>query len=168
MAPVRQAMRFVNHQHGDSRGDLHQHVSAELVVSEALGRDEQYVDLVALQRTHALVPLGGVVRSDPDGSHSHPLGGEDLVAHQREKRRNEERWPEPLLAQELGGDEVNRALAPASLLNDEQSAATLYQVPDRLLLAVAEHCPLAARSQPEEFEGALRSVRQWRSEERLL
>ena len=48
----------------------------------------------------------------------HPLGGRELVPHEGEERRDQERGTEALLAEELGGDEVDRALAPAGSLDD--------------------------------------------------
>ena len=64
--------------------------------------------------------------------------GVDLVAHQRQQRRDEQRRARALLAEQLGGDEVDRALAPPGALHDERAPALLDERPDRLELVAPE------------------------------
>ena len=52
-----------------------------------------------------------------------PLGRRDLVAHQRQQRRDDDRRAVPARAQQLGGDEVDRGLAPAGALDHQCPAA---------------------------------------------
>ena len=65
-------------------------------------------------------------------------GGVDLVAHQRQQRRHDQRGAAAAGPQQGGRDEVDRRLAPAGALHDEHPLAALDQRLDRLELAVAE------------------------------
>ena len=67
VAPVADAVRLVDHEQADARGDQREHVVAEARVRESLGRDEQQVDLVALERLDDPVPVVGVVARDASG-----------------------------------------------------------------------------------------------------
>ena len=83
--------------------------------------------------------------------HAGPLGGGHLVAHQRQQRRHDDRRPAPRGAQQLGGDEVHRRLAPAGALHDERPPALHDQRLDRGPLVVAQSAPAvrpAARGSP--------------------
>ena len=66
------------------------------------------------------------------------LGGGDLIPHEREQRRNDERRPGVLFAQEFCRDEIDVALAPAGALHDEQWAASFQQMFNRFELSRAE------------------------------
>ena len=50
------------------------------------------------------------------------MGGGDLVAHQRQQRRDDERRAEALLAAHPTGDEVDRRLSPTRALHDQYTA----------------------------------------------
>src|SRR5690606_6106195 len=62
----------------------------------------------------------------------------DLVAHERDEGRYEERRPGSGVAQQLRRDEVDGRLAPARALHDERAAAGSDERLDRLELAVVE------------------------------
>ena len=81
------------------------------------------------------------------------LGRVELVAHQRDQRRDEDRRPGALLAQHRGGDEVDGALPPPGPLHAEDAAAPLDELLDRLELAVAELGAAVAGEAAEEVEG---------------
>ena len=81
------------------------------------------------------IPIGRVdrVRANPQ-----PLSRSDLIAHQSQQRRHDQSRPSPPLAQERGGDEVDRRLAPARPLNAQHARAVLDEVANRLELVGAE------------------------------
>ena len=91
VTPVADAVRLVDHEQPDARRDQREHVVAEAAVGEPLGRDEQEVDLVALDRLDDPTPLVGVVARDAARAHAAELARVDLVAHQRQQRRHEQR-----------------------------------------------------------------------------
>ena len=138
MPPVGDAVRLVDHEQPDALDEQRQHRVAELRVVQALGADEQQVDRVLRQQPLHLVPriaIGRVDRVRPDPQ---PLRGRDLVAHQRQQRRHDERRPGAPLAQQRGGDEVDRRLAPARALHAEHTRAVLDEIANRLELVGAE------------------------------
>ena len=98
--------------------------------------------------------MRGVVRRDPRGADSHPLGGGDLVAHQREQRRDQERWPFAAFSQESGRDEVDGALPPARALHDEEPSAAFDEVFDRGVLTVTELRAWVAGAHSQQLERA--------------
>ena len=81
-----------------------------------------------------------------------PAGGLDLVAHQRQQRRDQQRRPEPLLAQQVGGQEVDGALAPPRALHHEHPRPIVDERLDRLALPVAELGVGAPGQPPESVE----------------
>ena len=136
--PVADAVRLVDHQQTDAVDEQRQHAGAELRVVEPLGADQQQVDRVGVDQRAHLVPLVAVGRVDRVRPDPQPLGGRDLVAHQRQQRRDDERRPGAALAQQRGGDEVDGPLAPARALHAEHAGAVLDEVAHRLELVLAE------------------------------
>ena len=67
-----------------------------------------------------------------------PLRRRDLVAHQRQQRRDDQRRPGALLAQQRGREEVDGGLAPARALHAQHAGAIVDEVRDRLELMLAE------------------------------
>ena len=65
VAPVRDAVGFVDDEKADAFGNLRQHLGPEVFVAEPLGGDEQDVRLVAPQAFFRVLPVFPVVRSDP-------------------------------------------------------------------------------------------------------
>ena len=72
------------------------------------------------------------------GTEAHPLGRIDLVSHQCQQRRDDERRPAPLVAQQLGGDPVHGRLAPSGPLDHQDTPTVPDQSVDRGELVVAQ------------------------------
>ena len=134
VAPVADAVRLVDHQQADRARDDAEHLVAEALVREPLGRDQQQVDLVVGQALHDRLELVGVRRVDRLGAHADARGHLDLVAHQRQQGRHEQRGTGALLAQQLRGDEVDGGLAPPGALDEEDAASVAGDGLDRLEL----------------------------------
>ena len=120
--PVGDAVRLVDHEQPAGGGQPGQHLVAEAGVVEPLRADQEDVDLAGRDRPVGLLPVlevGGVDRHRADAG---PLGGGDLVAHQRQQRRDDHGRPGAGLAQQQRGHEVDRRLAPAGALDDERPA----------------------------------------------
>ena len=149
VAPVADAVHLVDHEHPDARRERGEDVGAERRVGEALGRDEEHVDDVGLEVGGDLVPLVAVVAVDRAGGHAAAGAGVDLVAHEREQRRDDQRRTRARVAQEAGRDEVDGALAPAGALDDQHPPPILDQCADRVELTVAE---LGVRRRDERAE----------------
>ena len=134
VTPVGDAVDLVDDHQPGSRTDQRHRQVGELRVGEPLGRHEDEVDVVRRD-------VGGelVDRRRRRAVHRHrpqpePGGGVDLVAHQREQRRDEQRRPEPGVAQQPGGEEVHGALAPSGALHDEDTGPVAHERLDGLTL----------------------------------
>ena len=91
VTPVADAVGLVDHEQADPRRERREHRLPERCVREPLGRDEQDVDLVAVEAIGDVVPLVAVVAVDRHTRHAAALAGVDLVAHQGEERRDDAR-----------------------------------------------------------------------------
>ncbi len=152
VAPVGDAVHLVDHdQPGPCPDDRHDLVP-ELRVGEPLRRDQQQVDLVGAQLSLEFGDRGVRGAVDRLASQPEPLRRLDLVAHQREQRRDQQRRPEPLLAQQMRGEEVHRALAPAGALHDEHPSPIVDERRDRLSLPVTELGVGPTGQRPERIE----------------
>ena len=151
--PVGDAVRLVDHDQPDPRGEQRQHVLAEARVVEPLRADQQQVDRVVGQQRADLVPLVAVGRVDRQRADAEPLGRRDLVAHQRQQRRDDQRRPGAALAQQRGGEEVDGRLAPARALHAQHPRAVGHEVAHRLELVLAE-LGLGPRELAEQLVGA--------------
>ena len=138
VTPVGDAVDLVDdHQPGSGTDQRHRQIG-ELRIGEPFGRDEDEVDVVRRD-------VGGelVDRRRRRAVHRHraqpePGRGVDLVAHQREQRRDEQRRPEPGVAQQPRGEEVDRALAPSGALDDEDTGPVADERLDRFTLMWSE------------------------------
>ena len=151
-------MRLVDHQQPAGRRQPRQHLVAEAGVVQPLGRDEQHVDLAGRDLLVDRLPLLGVRGVDGHRPDAGPLGGRDLVAHQRQQRRDDHRRPGALLAQQQGGHEVHRRLAPAGPLHHERAALVDRERRDRRPLVVVQHGIVPADQRPQVRLGALAGV----------
>ena len=100
--PVGDAVRLVDDEHpgpGDQVGQL---LVPERRVVEPLRGDQQHVDLVVAQLREHVVPLVLVGRVDRDRPHTGARRRGDLVAHQREQRRDQDRRAGAAAAQAAG------------------------------------------------------------------
>ena len=109
-----------------------------MLVAEALRSDQENICFVDLEALFHVRPLDPVRRGFLEGMHSHSLGGRNLVPHERKQGGNEQCGPRATFSQQLGGDEVNEALAPSGFLNDEESSVPLHDVANSILLPVSE------------------------------
>ena len=148
VAPVGDAVGLVDDQQPAGGRQPRQHLVAEPGVVEPLGGHQQHVDLAGADLVVDRLPLldvGGVDGHRPDAG---PLGGGDLVAHQRQQRRDDHRRPGALLAQQQGGHEVDRRLAPAGALHDQGAPLVDRERRDRRPLVVVEDDVVPARPAP--------------------
>jgi hypothetical protein len=131
-------VRLIDHEQPDAFRDHRQHLVAEALVREPLGRDEEQVDLVVAEPFDDRHELVGVRAVDRLGPHAEPGRHLDLVAHQGEEGGDQEGGAGVLLAQELRGDEVDGGLAPPGALDEEDAASVAGDRLDRCELAWAE------------------------------
>lgn len=154
MPPIGNAVRFVDDQHGNLCGDTRQHLGTEALVCQALGRDQQNVDFPLGQSALDCRPVIHVVGVDRGGANSHSLRRSDLVSHQCKQRRDQQRRPGSGIAQQLGRDEVDKALTPPSLLHDQQAAFAFNDVTNGIFLAITESSVSTPGADPKKFQRA--------------
>ena len=116
------------------------------------GEIEQEIDLVAIDRLAHGVPVVAVLAVDRARAHAGPLGHLDLVPHQGEQRRHEDRRPGAVVAEQPRGDEVDGGLAPSGPLHEQDAPPVRDHRLDRLALAVAER-GIRTGDPAEELEG---------------
>jgi hypothetical protein len=108
------------------------------LIRQALRRNQQDIHLVPRDGGLDLLPLIHVVGVDRLGPNAHALRGLELIAHEGQQWRDQEGRPVASLAHQSRGDEIDEALAPAGVLNDEQPPPALDDVADRVFLAGPE------------------------------
>ncbi len=138
VAPVGDAVRLVDHEQAGGRGEPGQHPIAEIGVVQPLRADQQQVDLAGLDRGVGALPVRGVGRVDRGRVDPGPPRGVDLVAHQRQQRRDDHRRARPGRPQQRGGHEVHRRLAPPGALHDQRPRPALHQRVDGRPLVVPQ------------------------------
>ncbi len=153
--PVADAVRLVNDQQATSGRQVRQLLRSEPRVVQALGADQQDVDLVGLQRSSHLIPLSSVGRVHRHRTHSRALGGADLVPHQREQRGDDDRRTRAPRAAERSRDKVDGRLAPAGSLHHQRACAPLDQRLNSLELALSE---VRLRRSHQDSQGVQRFV----------
>ena len=131
VAPFADAVRLVD---GDQRAAQLREQSAEGRRSQALGRDVQEPQLAALGAREPPSDLRGLERRRQIGR-GHAARGEriDLVVHQRDERRDDQRGA----GEQRGGELVAETLA-ASRRRHQQDPAAAEELLDRLALPRAE------------------------------
>ena len=140
-----------------SRGQL---LVAEPRVVQPLGADEQQVDLVGRQRRGHRRPLVGVGGVHRHGAQPGPAGRRDLVAHQREQRRHDQRRPAAPRPAPGRSRRSRPPTCPSRCAARRAPVPVLDQRRDRLELAVAELGVLAA-DQPAAAPGPRRRAPWW-------
>jgi len=138
MAPVGDAVGLVHDHEPGALGELGQHAVAEVGVVEPFRADEQDVDLARGDVGVDGLPLLEVRRVDRRGVDAGPLGGGDLVAHERQQRRDDHGRSLAELPQQRRGDEVHGRLAPAGPLHHQYAPALDDERLDRGPLVVAQ------------------------------
>src|SRR6185312_46599 len=134
MAPVGYTMRLVDHQQGNLGSYACQNLRTKSLICQSLGRNKQNVDFAFREPSLNRVPCVHVVRIDRRSSNTHAFGSSNLIPHQSQQRRNQKRRPATRLTQQLSRDEVDKTLAPAGLLYDEQAASAFNDVSNGGLL----------------------------------
>lgn len=145
-------MRLVDDEEGDPIADRSEDPFKEPLVSQPFGRDEQNVDLAPLNGVLDALPVSSILGVDRLRFEAQSVGRSDLVPYQGKKRRHEKCRAHSGLSQELDGNEVDEALAPAGALNNQQPSPTFDDVPNRLLLAASERCLRQSSSAPEQVQ----------------
>ena len=147
MPPIRNAVRLIHHKHPDAALNQRQQLLQEGRVAQPLRRNHQHVHAVGLQVSLDLRPVLQVLAVDGRGADAQLLGGEDLVAHEREQRADEQGRPGACVAQNPGRQEINHALAPPCALDHQQPPTLVGRQVNSLPLPVAklrtrtEHLP---------------------------
>ena len=158
-------MRLVDHQETAATPDLGQHLGAELRVGQPLGRDQQQVDGVSGELFQHAVPVVTVGAVDCLGAHPHPLSRLDLVAHERQQRRDQQSRPAAPVPQHAGRNEVHGALAPPGALHQQHPLAPPHQPLDRLELVRPEVRPRIpgepSAAAPEPHGASVSSDAEW-------
>ena len=139
--PIRDAVGLVDDDHARRPRQLRQHVVAELRIVQPLRRHQQHVDPAAGHAPLDVVPLRHVRAVDGFRLDARTPGRRDLVAHQRQQRRDDHAGPAPAPPQQLRRDEVHRRLAPAGALHHQHPLTTIDQPVDRPPLVVAQRRP---------------------------
>ncbi|CAM5653552.1 hypothetical protein SALBM135S_01781 [Streptomyces alboniger] len=137
VAPVGDAVRLVHHEETGRGRELGQHLLAEVHGVEPLGADQEDVGLAALDLFVDRPPLLRVGGVDGAGLDPGPRRRFDLVAHEREQRRDDHRGPRAAAAQQGRRDEVHRRLAPAGALHHQTRSALPHQGGHGLPLVLA-------------------------------
>ncbi len=155
VTPVRDAVGLVDHEQPDARRQRREHPVAEVGVVEPLRADQQDVDSRLGERLFDDLPLLGVGRVDRHRVDSGPTGSLDLVAHEGQQRRHDQRRPGPASAQEGRRHEVHGRLAPAGALDDERPPPAGDQRFDGRPLVVAQDGVVPADQSPEHTFGVI-------------
>jgi hypothetical protein len=155
VSPVGDAVRLVDDDEPGVGGQPRQHLVAELGVGEPLGGDEQDVDVAGGDLRVHVVPLGDVGGVQRRRLHAGPLGGRDLVAHERQQGGHQHGGAGAARPQQGGRDEVHGRLAPPGALHDECAPVVAHERVDRAPLVVPEPRVLAAHEAAQDGLGLL-------------
>src|SRR5690606_28302433 len=111
-----------------------QNLADKGLVGEALWRDQHCVDSIAEEVARELVPFVTIGRVDGGRPYPEAPGSGDLVSHEREQRRDDDRRTGTAVAQDTRGDEINDTLAPAGPLDHQKATPVVHQSVDRFPL----------------------------------
>jgi len=100
-----------------------------------------------------VIPLVRIGRIDGDGSHSGSGCRGDLVAHEREQRRHQNRRPRTPPPQQQRRHEVDRRLAPPGALHHERALLAVDERLDRLELPLVKLRVVPPHERLEHVEG---------------
>ena len=131
-------MRLIHDEQPDASLQQRQELLPELRVRQPLRRHHEQVEFVAGERGLNLAPLLHVLAVHRRRAHAELFRGEQLVAHEREQRADEQRRSCAGLAKNFCREEIDDALAPAGALHDEEPLPPVGNVVNRLPLAVAK------------------------------
>jgi hypothetical protein len=142
---------LVYHEQPSSSCEIGKDLLAEVLVVESFGRHEQKIYAVSLELGPHAVPLlavGAVDRFRDDASTHRHL---DLIPHQSEERRDEQRRPRLFISEQPGRDEVHGALAPSRALDKQDATLPADHCLDRLKLSITE-CGICSSDATQEVE----------------
>ena len=92
-------MRFVDDDEAGVARQRGKYLIAKVRIVQPFRADQKHVDFTAVHALLDVVPVGDIARVDGVGVHPGPLGCGDLVAHQRQQRRNDDGDSTPVGAQ---------------------------------------------------------------------
>ena len=138
VAPVADAVHLVDHEQPGAARPLGAPRSRNAWLAKRSGETSRASTVLASSSLDDLVPDLLVVAVDGGGAQAAALGRFDLVAHEAEQGRDEQRRARAAGAQQRGGHEVDRALAPAGALHDEHAPPIGDERGDGLELPVTE------------------------------
>lgn len=93
VAPVGDAVGFVDDDEAEEGQQLRQHFVAELRIVQPLRGDEENVEAAGLEVLEHGIPFGDVRGIEAGGTDSGTFGRGDLVAHERQQRGDDEARP---------------------------------------------------------------------------
>ena len=159
-APVRDAVRFVDDDQACA-GDERRESACEARVGETFGRDEEHVDGAGVDVGQDAVPVVDVGGVDRDRPQPGSLGGGELVAHEGEQRRHDQRRAAAQGADRRGRGPVHRRLPPPGRLHHQHAGLVGDQCLDGPGLVLVRACGVARhrrQHRDEMFVGDLREV----------
>ncbi len=127
------------------------------------GEIKQDVHLIGGELAFDRIPVVAIVRVDRLGPETHALRSGDLVAHQRQQGGDQQGRPKRLLAQQLGGDEIHRALAPTGFLHHQKPPASIDDMPDGVFLIYPGIWQPGSACQASAAQGRAQPGKAWRS-----
>jgi hypothetical protein len=120
VSPIADAVRFVLDEQA-AVGQQVRQCRGELRVRETFRRHEQRVEFVGAQCGEDVVPVVDVRRVDGGSVQPSGRGRSDLVSHQRQQRRHDQRASGTVGTQRVGRRPVHRRLPPAGCLHHQDT-----------------------------------------------
>ena len=117
-------MRFVYDEQANVALKQRQELLHELRIAQPLRRDHQQIHLIGQERAFDLLPLVQIFTVNGCGAQTDAFRGQELIAHQRQQRTDEQRRSSASFANDFSREKIDDTLAPARPLN-HQNAATL-------------------------------------------
>ena len=130
----------------------------KLLVRQPLRRDQQHVHFVGFNLFFDFAPFLTVGAVDGEGTDPESLGRLDLVAHEGQQRRHQQRRADSPVSQQPGGDEVHGALAPSGPLHQQHPPPLARQRQDRLKLISPEPGLRITGQPPQQRERLIREI----------
>ena len=108
VAPIGDAVGFVDDDESEEGQQLGQHFVAELRIVQPFRGDEEDVETAGLEVLEHGIPFGDVRGVETGGTDSGTFGRGDLVAHERQQRGDDETRPGARGPEHPSGHEVHR------------------------------------------------------------
>ena len=149
VAPVADAVGLIDDEQARPGSEVGQLLRAERGIVEPLGAHQEDVDLIVGQGLAHLGPVEGVRRIHRHRADPRPGRCGDLVTHEGQQRRDDDRRPRSVGPQQRRRDEVDRRLAPSRALDDQHPLAIPDERENRLQLSLVEVDILASHESPQ-------------------